>query len=232
MKGEIVKGQIDPELRYKNWRDLPVCVFDLETTGLDPDEDKIVQACFMLFDNAYYMNYEDEFTTLVNPEILIPEDASRVHQICDDDVQNAPLFKDVADDILDFMTQADMLCAHNGLAFDIPFLQKSFYNIGYPVPTMPCVDTLVWERERRDKMSRNNLEECAKRCGAAVIQEIIMLEDADDKLHDARSDVLLLSQVLKERHEPLPYTLERLIDEQWGHHLDHQAYFDKKYGDN
>lgn len=97
----------------------PIIFFDLETTGTDISKDRIVQYCFQ---NIYTNEILEGF---LNPGIPIPASASEVHGITDESVKDKPFFKDVAPEILKFITGAD-LGGHNIKLYDFPLLYQEF----------------------------------------------------------------------------------------------------------
>ena len=107
----------------------PLIVFDLETTGLDIKNDRIVQFAFLRINPD---RSQDEWMELVNPGVAIPAEASRVHHITDDMVADKPFFKDFAPVIQEFV-QAGDLCGFNIARFDVPFLQAEMRRAGAPL---------------------------------------------------------------------------------------------------
>jgi len=104
----------------------PIVFFDLETTGTNPAEDRIVQiACVKLHPNGK----KETGCILVNPERTIPKEASDVHGITDAVVANAPVFRSVARDIALWLGDCD-LGGYNILNFDIPLLLAEFQRCG------------------------------------------------------------------------------------------------------
>lgn len=100
----------------------PLCFFDLETTGINVVNDRIVEiAILKLLPNG---NKEGK-TWLVNPEMPIPKGASDVHGITNDDVKDAPNFKTLSKEIYDFMRNCD-LAGFNSDRFDIPLIAEEF----------------------------------------------------------------------------------------------------------
>ena len=85
----------------------PLVVFDLETTGTWVEKDKIVEIGIikLLPDGS-----RQDYVKRVNPGIPIPPNVSRIIDITDNDVKNAPGFKDIAKEVLDFIGNADMHC--------------------------------------------------------------------------------------------------------------------------
>ena len=102
------------------WHELgPFTVFDVETTGMSPTNDRIVEIAAVRIDPGGKL---ERFQTLVHPGRRIPPAATSVHHISDDMVQDAPNFKEA---ILGFLQLAEesTLVAHNAL-FDLGFLQE------------------------------------------------------------------------------------------------------------
>ncbi len=105
----------------QNWYELgPFTVFDLETTGMRPKSDRIVEIAAVRIDLD---GSRQAFSSLVNPSCPIPPGASRVHGITDDMVADAPYFYQIGTDFLDFAS-GSVLVAHNA-RFDLSFLQES-----------------------------------------------------------------------------------------------------------
>ena len=100
----------------------PLAVFDLEATGTDIVDDRIVEiAIVKAMPNGDIQTKE----LLINPTIPIPNEASMVHGIYDDDVKDAPTFKQVAKELLDFFKGCD-LAGFSVLKFDVPMLVEEF----------------------------------------------------------------------------------------------------------
>ena len=100
----------------------PIIFFDLETTGTDFSKDRIVEICFI---KVYPDGREVEYTKRVNPGMHIPEASSAVHGIYDDDVKDAPLFKDIAREIAKEFEGCD-IAGFNSNRFDLPMLAEEF----------------------------------------------------------------------------------------------------------
>lgn len=104
----------------------PLVFFDLETTGLNVGKDKIVEISLL---KVMPNGEEITKTMLINPGCHIPEECSEVHHIYDSDVKDKPRFEEVADEILDFIGDAD-LAGFNSNKFDIPLLVEEFLRCG------------------------------------------------------------------------------------------------------
>lgn len=99
----------------------PLCVLDLETTGLDPQTDRIVELAIVK------LAVDDEPTwlhTLVNPERDIPASARAVHGISDVEVADKPTFRHIAREAHRFLKGVDLAGFH--LAFDLAVLSAEF----------------------------------------------------------------------------------------------------------
>lgn len=108
-------------------------VIDVETTGLNYRTDKIIQFAAIRVRNRQIV---DSLCVLINPGIPIPEEASKINGIKDDDVKDKPTFSFYSKEILDFLGN-DYLVAHN-IHFDRLFIE---YQIGEAL-TNNNVDTL------------------------------------------------------------------------------------------
>ena len=113
------------ELNLKN----PIIFFDLETTGVNITRDKIVEISYI---KVYPNGEEEEKTMRINPGCHIPEEATAVHHITDEDVKDAPLFKDIAKNLAKVFEGCD-IAGFNSNRFDIPLLAEEFLNAGVAI---------------------------------------------------------------------------------------------------
>jgi DNA polymerase-3 subunit epsilon len=100
--------------------------FDLETTGINVERDRIVQIALVRIEPG---GARRTFETLVNPECPIPPEATAVHGIKDADVRDMPTFSQIRQDVEDFLRDAD-LAGFNSVNFDQPLLQAEFKRAG------------------------------------------------------------------------------------------------------
>ncbi len=105
-------------LKLKN----PLVFLDLETTGINIATDRIVEIALL---KIHPNGKEEERLMRINPEMPIPEHASRVHGIYDEDVKDKPTFKEVAKSLAQFLEGCD-LAGFNSNRFDIPLLAEEF----------------------------------------------------------------------------------------------------------
>lgn len=106
----------------------PVVFFDLETTGTNLFADRIVEiaAIKILPDGT-----REEKHRLLNPGMHIPEEASAVHHITDDDVKDMPTFRQVAKGLMAFLEGCDLI-GYNITKFDVPMLEREFRDCDVP----------------------------------------------------------------------------------------------------
>ncbi|MGP1440796.1 MAG: 3'-5' exonuclease [Treponema sp.] len=132
--------------------------FDTETTGLRPDENKVVEIGAVKFNKEGIIS---RFSVLINPEMHMPEEASAVNHITDDMLKGQPIFKDVARDFLRFI-QNSILVAHNA-SFDINFINTELKNCKIGHLTNKVVDTLIFAREVFPRLDSYKLQDLAKK---------------------------------------------------------------------
>jgi len=107
----------------KNLRlDRPLVFIDVETTGLNPYSDRIVEFSIL---KIHPDGSEDYKSYRVNPGIPIPSEATAIHGITDADVADEPLFRQYAKSIRDFLEDCD-IAGFNVIRFDLPCLETEF----------------------------------------------------------------------------------------------------------
>ena len=116
-------------------KDRGICVFDLETTGVDTQQDKIVQVGIV--HNVDGSKSMPAYETLVNPGMPIPAGAAKVHGITDDKVKDAPAFPAIADDVLNYLSGKDaegdklpIVCGYNAVGYDAPLFNAELARHG------------------------------------------------------------------------------------------------------
>ncbi len=109
------------KLNLKN----PIVFFDLETTGINIAKDRIVEITYLKVEPN---GNRASKTIRVNPEMPIPAQASAIHGIYDNDVADAPTFKQVAANIVKDIEGCD-LAGYNSNNFDIPLLAEEFLRV-------------------------------------------------------------------------------------------------------
>jgi DNA polymerase-3 subunit epsilon/ATP-dependent DNA helicase DinG len=169
-----------------------IVALDLETTGLDPQKDTILEIGAVRFNGH---RIEDEFSMLVNPRRPIPAFISQLTHITDDMVRNAPRLNEVLPELDAFVGDAPIV-GHN-VRFDLSFLQREglFYN-------NDSMDTYELAAVLLPTATRYNLGALAQSMG-------IMPGDAHRALADARmTQALLLRLYDKAMELPLDLVAE------------------------
>jgi DNA polymerase III subunit epsilon len=105
----------------------PIIFFDLETTGVLPASDRIVEISLIKLNPG--SGEEERLSQRLNPGIPIPAASSAIHHIYDHDVADCPTFLDIAPEIYLFIGDAD-LAGYNVIKFDIPILIEEFSRAG------------------------------------------------------------------------------------------------------
>ena len=97
---------------------IPLCFFDLETTGTDISKDRIVEIAIL---KLHPDGTQDKKEWRINPEQSIPPEVTAVHGITDEMVANEATFKERSNEIYSFLKGCD-LAGYNSDRFDIPLL--------------------------------------------------------------------------------------------------------------
>jgi DNA polymerase-3 subunit epsilon len=100
----------------------PVVFLDLETTGMNIATDRIVEIALL---KVNIDGSEEEKQLRINPEMPIPAEVSQIHGIYDEDIKDAPTFRQVAKTLAKFIEGCD-LGGFNSNRFDIPLLAEEF----------------------------------------------------------------------------------------------------------
>lgn len=132
-------------------------VFDLETTGLSPVTDAIIELSALKVKNG---KVTETFSSLVNPGRPIPYGATAVNGITDEMVKDAPSILKVLDDFLAFAQNA-VLVGHNIHSFDMKFLSAAAQNQGKTI-TNDYIDTLYLARKCLPQLAHHRLVDLAE----------------------------------------------------------------------
>lgn len=109
----------------------PIIFFDLETTGTNITADRIVELSYI---KIYPDGHEEEKSRRLNPEMHIPEEATAVHHITDEDVRSAPTFRQVSKALFEIFSDSD-IAGFNSNKFDVPLLIEEFARAGIAFDT-------------------------------------------------------------------------------------------------
>ena len=180
------------KLNIKN----PIVFFDLETTGVNINVDRIIELCYI---KLYPNGNEESMSMRINPEMHIPESSSAIHGITDEDVKDCPTFKQVASNLEKTFKGCD-LAGFNSNRFDIPLLVEEFLRVG--------IDLDLSKRKFVDV--QNIYHKLEKRTLVAAYKFYCNknLEDA----HSALADTKATLEVLEAQLDHYPNELKNDID--------------------
>ena len=175
----------------------PIVFFDLETTGINIGNDRIVEISMLkIFPNGKKLSK----TWLVNPEIEIPKEATALHGITNEKVVTEPTFKELADSINEMIADAD-LAGFNSNRFDIPLLAEEFLRAGmnFDMNDRKAIDVqVIFHKKEQRAVSAGYKFYCNKE-----------LEDA----HSAEADTNATYEILKaqlDRYDDIENSVEAL----------------------
>jgi len=165
-------------------------ILDTETTGLDPKNGhRIVEIGAVKMHNKVLTG--ERFHYYLNPERDMPTEAYRIHGISGEFLKDKPLFKEIADEFLDFIKDGGSLVIHNAV-FDVQFinhelslLNKSSTDL---ISLASTIDTLAMARKQFPGM-KSSLDALCKR---------FKVDNSARALHGALKDAMLLAEVYVE----------------------------------
>lgn len=156
--------------------------FDLETTGLDPVNDRIIEIAIVKFT---YNEILESYETLIDPEKMIPQETIEIHKITNDMVVGKPKIEDVLPGIIKKL-QGHVIIGH-GIKLDIEFIVQSCkrHNIPTTIGSCRSIDTLRLAR-LYGQSPTNSLEKLR-----------MHFNIADEGAHRAMNDVVVNIDVFK-----------------------------------
>lgn len=175
----------------------PIICFDLETTGKEVVSARI---CSISIIKEYPDGTIEKKSRLVNPTIVIPQDAIDVHGITNEMVANELTFKNTSRKLLEFMSGCDLL-TYNGNNFDIPILAEEFLRceINFPEEGTRFIDAFsIFLKESPRTLTAAYKNYCNKE-----------LEDA----HNSEADTNATYEVFKKQLEVHESLQGKTIDE-------------------
>lgn len=169
----------------------PIVFFDIEATGVDVVKEHIVELCYI---KLYPDGKEVAKTMRIRPtdslgnQIHIPQEASDVHGIYDDDVNDKPAFKDIAESLYHDVFEGCDLAGYNSNYYDIPLLVEEFLRAGVKVDFSDarCIDVcVIYKMMNPRTLTAAYRQYCHKN-----------LEDAHSALADTRATLDVLEAQL------------------------------------
>lgn len=186
-----------------------IFVFDIETTGFSRENERIIEIALQDLSGGVNSTFE----TLVNPDKFVPN--QQIHGISTYMVNKpgVPRMKDLIPILIDYVKDRQkpggqiLFIAHNGKAFDVPFLINEFNRCSFEIPLYwKFVDTMSLAREimkaEGSKLSSKSLQALREYYGIPVI----------GKAHRAMADVNVLALVLQKMTRDLKLTVPDLLE--------------------
>lgn len=177
----------------------PLAFIDLETTGINVSTDRIVELSVLKISPN---GKEEWLCTRINPEMPIPPKTTAIHGIKDEDVANAPVFKEIAKNLAVFLEGCD-LAGYNAIKFDIPLLAEEFLraDIDFNFKKRRYIDVQVifYKKEQRT---------------LSAAYQFFCKKDLHDA-HSSKADTAATYEVLKsqlDRYDDLENNVEKLAD--------------------
>jgi DNA polymerase-3 subunit epsilon len=165
------------ELNYNSsaelLKSLRFCVIDLETTGGNPETEKIIEVGMVKIENRKIV---EERSFLVNPQKDIPDFVQKLTGIRKADVEHAPKIEEVIDEIIEFIGDA-ILVAHN-TSFDIPFLNGVLKKLQRPSMDNKVICTNIMTKYMIPDIMSSNLNYMSQIFGISHSQAHRAIEDA------------------------------------------------------
>lgn len=190
-------------------------VVDIETTGTNPERDKIIQFACVLVQKGEIINY---FSTDVNPLIAIPKNIESLTGISNQQVANAPYFEDIAPIIRQLISDC-IFVAHN-VYFDFAFLNSELSRSGEMELKTNCIDTVELSQILFPTSSGFRVSDLAE-----------TLNLKHDNPHQALSDAYVTAELficLCEKLETIPYvTLKKMTELSYLLGVDNSILFEK-----
>jgi DNA polymerase-3 subunit epsilon len=138
---------------------------------------------------------------LINPQIPIPKASSEIHGITDEKVKDAPVFKEVANELKQFIDNAD-LSGYNSNRFDIPLLMEEFLRAG-----------IVLDMSNRKMLDVQTIFHMMEKRTLGAAYKFYCQKELTDA-HSAEADASATWEILEaqlERYEHLGNTLETVL---------------------
>ena len=170
----------------------PLVFFDLETTGINISKDRIVEIALL---KILPDGNKESKKLLVNPEIPIPKEVTKVHGIDDEKVANQPNFKTLAPQIEKFIEGCD-LAGFNSNRFDIPLFAEEMLRAGrdFDMKGRFSVDIQnIFHKKERRTLSAGYQFYCGK-----------TLENAHSAMADATATYEILLKQLEKYDDLVP----------------------------
>jgi DNA polymerase-3 subunit epsilon len=175
----------------------PLAFIDVETTGLKPASDRIIEISIF----KVHPNGKEEYKNQrINPETPIPPESTAIHGITEADVMSKPTFRQFAHGIKEFLEDSD-ISGFNIIKFDLPFLEAEFTRCGieFSRRNRKIIDSQIIYHQ----MDPRDLQAAYRKyCGSEM-----------EVVHTAEGDANAAAKILDgqlEKHQDLPRDLASL----------------------
>lgn len=175
----------------------PIVFFDLESTGIDPYNDRIIQIGAIKY---FPDGKKTEHNWLINPGVPIPKESTEVHKITDEMVKDKPSIGDMSQELSELFYNSD-LGGFNIKYYDIPLLQNEFARIGMSLDleNVKIVDAMmIFKLKEPRTLSVAYQKYCGKE-----------LQDAHDAMVDIKASIEVLEGQI-EHYDNIPNTAEEI----------------------
>lgn len=180
------------KLELKN----PIIFFDLETTGVDTSKDRIVEISLV---KVMPDGEQETKTRRINPEMPIPPASTAIHGITDEDVKDAPRFREVAKSLAQYIEGCD-LGGFNSYKFDLPLLAEEFLRAGVDI-----------DLKKRKMIDVQNIFHKMEQRTLVAAYKFYCDKDLQDA-HSAEADTLATYEVLLAQLARYPDDLKNDVD--------------------
>ena len=178
-------------------RDYPLLSLDLETTGLDPNSDQIIEAAIVV---SQPNGETEHISTLIKPSCRIPLTSQHIHQITDEMVENAPRFPEIHQQF-NTLLSSGVVIAHNA-EMDLAFWQAECTRHQLPMFTpLAAIDTLLLSRNLFG-FKINTLLDLSKRFRLSHVNAHRALLDAHNTLFVFMEMIADVDKRFSDNHNP------------------------------
>lgn len=150
----------------------PLILVDIETTGTSAKNGRITEIAAIRVEN---MKVVSTFSSLLNPEQVLPSFITRLTGITNEMLWSAPLFKSIGEELAEFM-QGGIFVAHN-VSFDYGFIKEEYKRLGVNF-TMDRLCSVRLSRKLYPEHRRHNLDSVIERLGWDIQNRHRALDDA------------------------------------------------------
>ena len=176
MEGMLVDDGVP--IAYKptdrNLKDATYVVFDVETTGLSNQYDKIIELAAVKVHNGEII---DKFERFSNPHERLSETIINLTHITDDMLTDAPEIEEVLTEFKEWVGDA-IFVAHNA-SFDMGFIDTGYERLGFGPSTNGVIDTLELSRTINTEYGKHGLNFLAKKYGVELTQHHRAIYDTE-----------------------------------------------------